>query len=258
MKMLSFWLGLLLLIPGLQISSLPLVILVRDGAGNPMAGVPLEILVEGPPHEPYDTCVTDGDGRCRLVIPPGAYIIRFVQGWRGLEFVAPEGQNAGALDDGTTGGGFGVYFEPSEEEQVVTFVIGIQDGLLIPLWDMSRNPQAPPVPFALPISPLDNPNEALASIDLSALVVTPPAETPTVESEAQIITSEVEVGVGTTATPSGSEPTPVPTSGPAETQNAGKEAILLGLAGLGGLLVLLIGGTLLAHRLRLRRLAKGR
>jgi hypothetical protein len=248
MNVLHRILALGLLIPALQGASLPLVIVVRDGAGNPLPGVALEILVEGPPHELYDTCVTDAGGACRLVIPPGAYLIRFIQGWRGLEFVSPDEQNAGVLDDGTTGGGFGVYFEPSEQEQVVTFVVGVRDGQLIPLWDMSRDPLTPPQPFALPQSPLGSPEEALEGIDLGALVEAQPApavSTPT--AEAQVVTGQVEVGAAPTVAPTPDATPPAPAAG---TRSAAlsSHAILLGLIGLAGL-----GGILLAAMVASRR-----
>jgi hypothetical protein len=123
-----------------QSTNQPLVLIVRDGAGNPLPGVALDILVTGPPHERFDNCVTDATGQCRLLLAPGPYLVQFTRGWRGTLFIDPAQQNAAALDDGgVTGGGFGIYLEPAESEQIVTFVVGQRDGQLVPLWDMSRS-----------------------------------------------------------------------------------------------------------------------
>ncbi len=187
------------------------------------------------------------------MIPPGAYIIRFIQGWRGLEFAPPGEQNAGALDDGATGGGFGVYFEPSSEEQMVTFVVGVRDGRLIPLWDMSRDPLTPPQPFAMPQSPLDSPDEALEEIDLSPLIdeqggEDTPEITPT--GDAQVVSTRIDTGAAPTTTPgmesSQSEDT-AGAVGVSETFRA--EVILLGLAGLAVVIVLLLSVMVASRRL---------
>src|SRR5438105_105363 len=76
-----------------QQSQLPLVLVVRDGAGHPLAGITLDLLLAGPPHQPYDNCVTDAQGECHLMIPPSAYIVSFAAGWRGREFIPAEDQN---------------------------------------------------------------------------------------------------------------------------------------------------------------------
>src|SRR5687768_7380398 len=80
--------------------SQPLVIVVRDGVGNPLQGVPLVLYVSGPPHQEFDNCVTNEHGKCTLVIAPGAYIVTFIHGWRGREFVPVEEQNGGSVTDG--------------------------------------------------------------------------------------------------------------------------------------------------------------
>jgi hypothetical protein len=85
-------------------------------------------------------------------------------------FVPIDQQNGGALEDGgATGGGFGIYVEPATVEQIVTFVVGQRDGLLVPLWDMSRDPALPPQPFAVSANPFDPQADPLAGIDLGSL-----------------------------------------------------------------------------------------
>src|SRR5262245_41491246 len=110
-----FFLFVLLMIVGLlahveqaAAQSQALVIIVRDGAGNPLKGIPLVLYVSGPPHKEFDNCVTDEQGECSLIIAPGAYIVTFTQGWRGREFIPVEEQNAGSVTDGGIGG-FGIY-----------------------------------------------------------------------------------------------------------------------------------------------------
>src|SRR5690242_6359204 len=82
----------------------PLIIVVRDAKGGPLEGVALTLLVTGPPDEPFTTCTTGTDGECRLLVPPGAYIIRFEGSWQGQTFVAADQQNGGALGDAGTSG----------------------------------------------------------------------------------------------------------------------------------------------------------
>jgi len=229
----------------LQPPNQPLVIVVRDGQGQALPGVPLQILRTGPPHEPFDSCVTDADGACRLLVPPGAYLIQFDGGWRGQAFVPPAEQNDGALDDaGAAGGGFGVYLEPGAKEQVVTFVIGQQDGQLVPLWDMSRDPDAAPQPFAMPASPFQKADAALADVDLSPL-----GTSAEVDEGAQVVESQIHAGAAPTASPT-ADPAPrreAPTSGD----------FMAGFVGLIVVSSLLAGIAMVVQAVRRRRKERG-
>jgi len=207
--------------PLVQLNSLPLVLVVRDGQGNPLAGLTLRLLEAGPPPEPFDNCVTDQNGQCRLMIPPGSYVVRFEGGGWGHEFVPADQQNSG---------GFSIYFEPSDREQVVTFVVGQRDGQLVPLWDMSRDPDARPQPLAPDSGSLED-------IDLN-----PPAAAAT--EDAQIIQSTLDVG--------GSISTPLPTVTQAAPVDTGipADAIWLGVIGFLVIAVLLVVIVLASARLR--------
>lgn len=215
-------------------TSLPLVIVVRDGQGNPLAGLTLRLLEAGPPTQPFDNCVTDQSGQCRLMIPPGSYIVQFEGGGWGHMFIPADQQNAG---DGTTGGGFGIYFESSGQEQVVTFVVGRRDGQLVPLWDMSRDPGAPPQPYALPENPFDTSGDSLAGIDLSPLAASATEGAQVVEST---------IGVGVTSTPVPTLP-PVPTALP--DGNIPADGIRLGVIALLCIAALVIAVVLIVTRL---------
>jgi hypothetical protein len=229
--------------------SQPLTIVVRDGAGNPLQGIALDILLAGPPHEPYDNCVTGQTGQCTLVIPPGAYIIHFQRGWRGREFIPVEDQNAGALNDGGTGG-FGIYLEPGDAEKIVTFVIG-QDrgtGQLVPVWDMSRNPDMPPQPFAYDGRPLADPDDTLSGISLEPLSTTITGSVPQPDinatSTAQVLISEIDPGQSTAGedeSEAGVQPTLEPTT---EQGHQSLPGNVLGLAMLGLLVLSIIVGGL--------------
>jgi hypothetical protein len=230
-----------------QQTSQPLVIVVRDGQGNPVSGVTLRLLAAGPPDEPFDSCVTDADGQCRLLLPPGAYIVRFEGGWQGQTFVPSSQQNGGGLEDGgASGGGFGVYIEPSlpgepgSAEQVVTFVIGRQAGQLVPLWDMSRSPSAPPQPYAQPKNPFDTSANPLAGIDLGPLGAV--GLTPT--GDAQVV--ESAISAGGTSTPL---PAVTPTAPPPD-QGVPAGSAWLGVVGLVAVVVLVLFGALIAARRR--------
>jgi hypothetical protein len=218
--------------------SQPLVIVVRDGAGNPLQGVPLVLYVSGPPHQEFDNCVTDELGECSLIIAPGAYIVTFTQGWRGHEFIPVEEQNGGSVTDGGIGG-FGIYLEPSSEVQFVTFVIGQRDGQLIPLWDMSRDPAAVPQPFAYPDSPLDNPADALSDIDLAALDTTiSDGSISTADPNAQVVVEQIPVPALTATTIPAATPTFVPIVGePTIPSNVIRLGIFALVAAIAGVLV---------------------
>lgn len=253
----SFLLSLMLLVQltvqpdvDLQQDSLPLVIVVRDGVGNPLSGVPLEILRTGPPHEPFDSCVTGSDGTCRLLLQPGAYLVQFSGGWRGLSFVPAEQQNGGALDDGgVAGGGFGIYLEPGEEEQVVTFVIGTHAGELVPLWDMSRDLQAAPQPFAVPGNPFAIDEDPLAAVDLGALSGIQPVEVTPTDEGAQVVDSQIIVGAAASATP---EAVPSTVAQDEDASISG-ESLKLGLIAMGIIATLSIAGVILVRRFQKRR-----
>ena len=229
----------------------PLVIIVRDGAGNPLQDVSLELLRTGPPHEPYSSCVTDREGACHLLLPPGAYLVQFVGSWQSIEFVPVEGQNGGGLDDGgLAGSGFGLYLEPGETEQIVTFVVGQRDGQLIPLWDMSRDPALAPQPFAVPDNPFASNADPLAGIDLTSLSGLP-VEEPTAESEGeqtQVLESQVGVSEAPTPTLEAAISLTAPASEVATAENAA-----LGLLGIAVLTALVAVVLLVFRRLRQRR-----
>lgn len=218
-----------------QPTSLPLVIVVRDGQGNPLAGLTLRLLEAGPPTVPFDNCVTDQSGQCRLMIPPGSYVVQFEGGGWGRYFIPADQQNAG---DGTTGGGFGIYFEPSGQEQVVTFVVGQRDGQLVPLWDMSRDPSARPQPYAMPENPFDTSGDPLAGIDLSPLAAS-------ATEGAQVVESTIGVGVTSTPMPT---LTPAPTTLPEGTIPA--DGIQLGVIALLFIGALIIAIVIIVARLR--------
>jgi hypothetical protein len=230
-----------------QQANQPLVIVVRDGQGNPLSGVTLRLLAAGPPDQPFDSCVTDAAGQCRLLLPPGAYIVRFEGGWQGQTFVSASQQNSGGLvDGGASGGGFGVYIEPSlpgepgSGEQVITFVVGRQAGQLVPLWDMSRSPSAPPQPYAQPKNPFNTSANPLAGIDLGPLGVG--AVTPT--GSAQVV--ESAISAGGTSTPL---PAVTPTAPPPD-QGVPAGSAWLGVVGLVAVVVLVLFGSLIAARRR--------
>lgn len=241
-------------------ASQPLVIVVRDGAGNPLQGIALGILLAGPPHEAYDNCVTDQAGQCTLIIPPGAYIVHFQRGWRGREFIPTTEQNASAQNDGGSGG-FGIYLEPDSADQVVTFVIG-QDretGQLIPLWDISRDPTVPPQPFAYDGNPLANPDETLEGISLEALDTAISGSLPQADIDAtataQVLVSQIDPGQPVEAeVPDTATVLPEPEATP-EPEYDSLPGNVLGLALIGLLAAVLIAGgvALLIKRRKAKR-----
>ena len=239
-----------------QYQGQPLVIVVRDGQGSPLAGVTLRLLVAGPPDGPFDSCVTDSAGQCHLLLPPGAYIIRFEGGWQGQSFIPTAQQNGGVLaDGGAAGGGFGIYLEPSlsgeagQAEQMITFVVGRQDGQLVPLWDMSRSPSAPPQPYAPPENPFDTASKTLADIDLGSLTfgeVTP-------DGTAQVAQSQIDAGGAPTPTPT-RVPGPAATPSPAAADgHIPLGSVWLGLIGLVGVIALATFGAFMARARRKER-----
>lgn len=230
-----------------QQTSQPLVIVVRDGQGNPLAGVTLRLLRTGPPHEPFDNCVTDEQGQCRLQVPPGAYIVQFDGGWRGQMFVPAAEQNAGALEDAGATGGFGIYVEPATVEQIVTFVVGQRDGQLVPLWDMSRDPALPPQPFAVSANPFDPEADRLTGIDLGSLgggAISATASAAT----AQVVESEIGIGGVPTLVPTGPPTVQAESSG-----GVPKSGAVMGLVALVIAVILVVGVAFIVTQLHARR-----
>jgi len=237
----SFFIALMCLLIGTSLAAAqepedqPLVIVVRDGVGNPLSGISLTLLLSGPPHEPFDTCLTDESGQCSLLLAAGAYLVQFEGGWQGTEFVPISEQNDGALNDGgSAGGGFGVYIELGEAPEPLTFVIGQQDGYLVPLWDMSRSAEETPRPFAVPDSPFDEQSDALAEIDLGSLL-DPTAKPNEAENGPQVVEEAINPGLQPTATAVLIEP-----SDPAETPGGTTRSVVIQLI---VLLVIMFGAA---------------
>jgi hypothetical protein len=196
LQMTTWWIGALL---GLLFGLLPpfnstsaaaqepvetesLVIVVRDSAGHPLAGVGIELYLAGPPHELYKQALTEADGAARFLVFPAEYVVTFVEDWDELPFVSPSQQNGGAQTHGDVGG-YGVHVgrRADSSDHLVTFVLARNgEGLLVPLFDMSRDPALPPEPFlaqgrideevrvtvdpALDLAPLIEPDEAQPTI----------------------------------------------------------------------------------------------
>lgn len=163
--------------PAAQMTSQPVVILVRDGVGSPMQGVPILIYLIGPPTEQADQCVTDDDGMCHVDLFPNAYVLHFVQGWRGRLFIPPSEQNPTGMDGmlltNDVTGGFGIYVSRLDAVQTFSFVLGVQDDQLVPIWDMTSDPARPPDPYMPATDPGVDP---FTTIDLSPLVDTLPSD----------------------------------------------------------------------------------
>lgn len=230
-------------------SSQPLIIVVRDGQGHPLEGVSLMLLAAGPPDEPFGACATGADGQCRLLVPPGAYIVRFDGKWQEQAFIPADQQNGGALSDGgASGGGFGIYVDAppagqGQTEKIVTFVVGRKDGQLVPLWDLSRSPFAPPQPYSPSANPFDATSNSLAGINLGAI----PSSGATSEGTAQIAESQINPGEASTL------PTPRPTPTPID-KGIPLASVLLGAIAL--IIMLVIAVVVLLFR-RARRKERG-
>lgn len=204
-----------------QPSPQPLTIIVRDAAGAPLPGVAIDILVVGPPDEPFDQCVTDTQGQCEFQALPGElYVIQFPGAWRTHDLVPVEQQGAGLSDDAPTTG-FGIHFEPKGNPNTyVLFVLGhTGDGRIIPLWDMSTDASQSPQPFLPPQGPGTPGLEAitLGAIDTEtglSLQTTSMDTTPT----AQVV---VDLFANTVPSPTTGQPSPTPTSDPGANELSG-------------------------------------
>lgn len=220
----------------LQPTTQPVVIVVRDCAGNPMMGVPLKIYIDVPPQfEEHDQCVTGQDGACTVHLLPNTYRVRFMQGWRGRLFIPVEEQQA-----------FGLTVGQSDQVQYLTLAVAERDGMLVPVWDMSRDPGQPPEPFLPSFASPDG--DPLAALNLGPLVedaAGPPAvaATPT----PQTVVDRVEPG-------GPAEPPleiPVATPEPEPVADLGSDVILRGIIALAVALllaILLLAGFMLLSR----------
>lgn len=185
-----------------QLTTQPVVIVVRDGAGNPMMGVPIKILIDDPPtFEEHDQCVTGEDGACTVHLLPNTYRIRFVQGWRGRPFIPVEEQIV-----------FNTTVRPTNRLLYCTYVIAERDGQLVPVWDMSSDPAQPPKPFM----PSFTDEDPMASFNLGPLTTDLPGTlqpgggpaAPDVTVTSQVVVDVV--GSGATASPTVEAATPSP------------------------------------------------
>jgi hypothetical protein len=211
-----------------QPTTQPIVIVVRDGAGNPMMGVPILIKIASDPPQDCDQCVTAEDGACTVQLLPDQYLIQFVQGWRGRPFIPVEQQLS-----------FGLTVMPSDQVGYSTFVIAEQDGRLVPVWDMSRDPEQPPQPFM----PSFNGEDPLAPLDLGPLTTalpgatqpgSAPATSGTATATSQVVVDVIGSGAGTPIT--AATPTPAPAAAQPPSTNIGM--IVIAMIGIGILIAL--------------------
>lgn len=134
-----------------------LTLVVRDRAGQPLPGVRLGLIRDGDAGRvEVGELVTDRAGSAALPdLPWGLYIVQFRGAApNGQPIVPPAAQNQGLLTDGAgADGGFGVRF--AERERTVLFVIDLLPGTphAVPLFDLARDPAAPPEPVA-PVRPI--------------------------------------------------------------------------------------------------------
>ena len=195
-----------------QATTQPVVILVRDCAGNPMSGVAMKIKIYDPPDLlDHDQCLTDQDGACTVQLLPRTYRVQFVKGWHGRMFIPVEQQE-----------GFGLDITPASEVQLFTLAVAERNGQLVPVWDMSKDAGRPPQPFL----PAFGDNDPLANLYLGSLstdprVTYPPAGQPAAPEATltpQVVVDEVVPGVA----PVQASPIPAPTAaadGPAADSN---------------------------------------
>lgn len=144
-----------------------LTLVVRDGAGQPLPGVRLGLIRDGDAGRvEVGELVTDRAGSAALPdLPWGLYIVQFRGAApNGQPIVPPAAQNQGLLTDGAgADGGFGVRF--AERERTVLFVIDLLPGTphAVPLFDLARDPAAPPEPVAPVHPPEDHAPSAAAA-----------------------------------------------------------------------------------------------
>jgi hypothetical protein len=237
--------------------SQPVSLFVRDGAGNRLQGVTLDIYVTGPPHEFLESCVTGADGGCHLMIPPKEYLVLFRDGYRGFPFVPSEEQNGGMMSDAGLGG-YGISFQPDTEEQSLLFVLGLRNGQIMPLWDLAASPNDPPQPFINSEDPFAAPADALAeagvTLDPLAPEVAEATSEPTTEAgpaAPQVVVDYYEFPTAAAAI--------APTTVPLATQPATREtdlppsAINQGILGILILFMIGISGFVLIRYLQHRR-----
>lgn len=182
----------------MQPTTQPVMIMVRDGAGIPMMGIPIKILIDEPPDLlDHDQCVTGQDGTCTVHLLPGTYRVQFVQGWYGRLFIPVEDQEV-----------FKMTVVQSDQVQYQPFTIAEHDGQLVPVWDMSRDPSQPPKPF-LPSFTNEDP---LASLNLGPLTTGLPGSTqppvPGGTATSQVAVDVVGSGAGASPTAEALTPTP--------------------------------------------------
>jgi hypothetical protein len=204
----------------------PVTLVVRDGAGNGLAGIAIDIALVGPPHEAYGTCTTDSNGECQLSLPASDYTLTF-KDWQGTSFGAASSQNQGPVEEAgeLLSEGFGLHIEPLGQTQTYLFVIARDtSGSLVPLWDNARSRDQAPDPY-------------IASQQQGTLTLGPLAP-----------------GTASTATPqvivSGYDSTTVPTATgiPATTAAPASPGGLLGLIACAGMAALAAAGVWLFNR----------
>lgn len=144
-------------------------ILVRDTQGAPLRGIDMAVYLKGPPHVHLDTAATDAQGMVRFAVEPGkSYLISFRGDWLGYDFIDESDQNAGAMTSGSDGG-FAVYLAPDSPSYLFTFVVGVNsENQLVPLYDLSRDPASPPLPYTYDGPVGDEVSLDLEAVDMSA------------------------------------------------------------------------------------------
>ena len=127
-----------------------LTLVVRNSAGDRLAGVTIELIqdtdVQG--RVSRGQYATDGRGEIRLAnLEWGMYIVQFVgTAPDGRPFLPVEQQNMGLLDDGNgISNGFGLRFDVAERTDL--FVLDSTAPAAIPMFDLAPDPAAPPRPY---------------------------------------------------------------------------------------------------------------
>lgn len=128
-----------------------LIMIVRDPAGRPLAGVTLQLAYDGDlALEALGSHTTDAAGTVTLPqARHGTYRVTFAGlAPDGRPFLPPERQNLGILEDGSgQPGGFGIRF--AERQATILFVIDSVGGepAAVPMFDLAPGPDAPPQPI---------------------------------------------------------------------------------------------------------------